>query len=185
MKEFVRDTLDDALKRSNLAKNIPCPVVHFRCSDVPFSRHPGYHLPKKSYYAWCLEEIGNVNEVVILAAHTHKVEKPESVALASRQYTDFIKDIFAGWGIRVHLQSESVAHDFSTLFYAPAVISTGSSFSYMAGYASGKFYSCQCVEEERVRHAALPWNYGKLPLLHREVRDYFDTRAVIEQLNDC
>ena len=185
MREFVHASLGNALERAQLAKRITCPVVHFRCSDVPFSRHPGYHLPKKSFYEWCLRDLGDVTEVIILADHTHNVRNPEPVASASTQYANFIKDVFAARGVRARIASESAEQDFATLFYAPAVIGTGSSFSFMAGYTSGRYYSSQCVESEgEVRHAALPWIYDKLPLLHMEVKDYFDPATVIGQLTD-
>lgn len=183
MKGFVFTTLADALSKAGLEKRVDCPVLHFRCSDVPFVRHPGYHMPGKSYYEWCLERIGPTSELIILASYEHNIRDLDALAGASLAYTEFVAEVCSRHGINVTVRTESVLDDFSTLFHAPAVISTGSSFSFMSGFSSGAYFTCQCIEEpNRVIKANLPWHYPGLPLLHSQVADYFDFHTVIEQL---
>lgn len=44
MKPLMNQIIDDTLKKSGLYKKVQYPVIHFRCSDIPFIRNKQYKL---------------------------------------------------------------------------------------------------------------------------------------------
>ena len=46
MKPLIKEIIDNALKKSGLYKKVQYPVIHFRCSDIPFIRYNQYKLQK-------------------------------------------------------------------------------------------------------------------------------------------
>ena len=72
--------------------------------------------------------------------------------------------------------------DLATLFYAPAVISTSSSFSFMSGFfGNGVFVTTEHAQNTECNSCndIMLYNYN---LPHEKVDSYYDTDIVIAQL---
>jgi fructose-specific component phosphotransferase system IIB-like protein len=84
------------------------------------------------------------------------------------------------------VQCGSNIEDFAKLFYAPLVISNGSSFAFMSGFfGKGVFVSTAHQSEmnpdvicENCKEWAIP-NYN---ILHKDVEDYYDTGSTLSLL---
>lgn len=185
MKPLIKQIIDDALKKSGLYKQEQYPVIHFRCSDVPFIRHGQYKLQKYTFYKDSLEEINrksgiNYDTVIILAnfVHNSSIKNKEACEI----YTQSLKNYIESIGYKVIIQSKSAAQDFATLFYAPAVISSGSSFSFMSGFFSDGIFISE-------GHGSLcttcnKWLVRGYSIDHKNVNNYYDTDNVITLLNE-
>jgi hypothetical protein len=89
-------------------------------------------------------------------------------------------------GYTATVKCSKIDEDFATLFYAPAVIGTGGSFSFMAGFFSdGLFFSSMYDEgKDRELKDSDGWLLNGYTLKHSEVADYYDTNTVIKSLKD-
>ena len=58
LKPIVYEILNNAIIKSNIKNDIKYPIIHFRCADVPFVKHPQYYLQKYSFYSARLGEKG-------------------------------------------------------------------------------------------------------------------------------
>lgn len=171
MKPYIHKILDDTLKKSDLYTYQKNPIIHFRCSDVPFNKHFHYHFQKYSFFKNALK---NENEVDILSCNDHlsnennKKACGEYIKLLSKELND----------IKVNLKCRHYFEDFAAMFYAPKVISTGSSMSFFAGFfgkgdfiTGGHFVEGFETEENK-----------KINILHSEVSDYHNINEVHEKL---
>ena len=191
MKPFIHKILDDAFVRSNhiVIKPVEMPVIHFRCADTPFVRNPDYALQKHCFFQRALDDIQRklqqeFKEVIILSFINHRAD--ENQANACTKYVSFLKKYLEDLQYRVDIQSESSLEDFATIFYAPASISTSSSFSFMAGFfGKGIFISTTNGFFEGDKERCLDcgsWVYKGYNLNHTDVKDYLDTDTVLEML---
>ena len=199
MKEIVYTILDNAFIKSNLKKTVDTPVIHFRCSDTPFIRHPQYHFQKYEFYKEVLDKISselgihkkymnnkqnNKQKIKVLACSFHRSDDAikKSCAIYTKSLCDYLKSINYEPIVECNKNSE----DFATLFYAPAVISIGSSFSFMSGFfGKGLFYSGGHREEKEKKPGCTlcdKWLITKYELKHSMVDDYHDTDKVIQLL---
>lgn len=164
------------------------PVIHFRCSDVPMSRHNQYHLTKASSVKWMAEQLKDrgFNRVTFLSCNTHNIIDNNNCT----RYTNFYIDLFKAYGLEIDKKCNSVLHDFSLMYNSPLLISlNASSFSFMAGISKNpsNYISCNMgIEINGTYHLQneadwiLDSNY---PLLHTEVEDYSKTHEVIDKLH--
>jgi hypothetical protein len=187
MKPLIKEIIDETLKKSGLYEEVLYPVIHFRCSDVPFIKVIDYKLQKYTFYKDSLEKIKsksksgiNYDTVILLTSPTHKSNNKNREAC--KLYTQSLKRYIESIGYKVIIQSKSADQDFATLFYAPVVISPGSSFSFMSGFFSdGIFISeghrslCTDCDEWLVRGYSID---------HKNVKSYHDTDNVISLLNE-
>jgi hypothetical protein len=134
-----RSILRAALEKKNLLVYSPYPVIHFRCSDVPFVKNPNYHLVRADFYRDCLLEVrdrlGFFPYVVLLSCHAHNTD-PRRAALCA-VYAEGIRRFVTALGYRVIVRCDSPENDFAAMWSAPAVITPGSSFSFFAGFMGG------------------------------------------------
>jgi hypothetical protein len=88
-------------------------------------------------------------------------------------------------GYEIVVKCQSVDQDFATLFYAPGVISTSSSFSFMAGYFSDGVFVSSMYDERKHRECndCGDWLKTGYTLKHADVVDYHDTSNVISILS--
>jgi len=175
MKPYIHKILDDTLEKSGLKIEQNVPVIHFRCADTPFIRHPEYHLHKYSFYKKALK---GYSEVDIVSCNTHLAS--ENDQKTCKKYIEYIKGELAP--IKVNLVCGSINQDFARMFYAPLCISTGSSMSFFAGYfGKGTFITGGNYNEEK-KTKCLICDIGTHELLHSEVADYYDVDTVHQQL---
>ena len=192
MKPFMQKILDNAFIQSGHAKKVDQPVIHFRCADTPFVRNPEYALQKHCFFSRALDEIQQklqqkFDDIIILSYIKHRAD--ENQANACTKYVGFLKKYLEELQYRVDIQSESTLEDFATIFYAPASISTSSSFSFFSGFfGKGLFISTTNGffngEQERCLDCG-GWIYKGYNLNHKDVVDYLDTDTVLKLLQEC
>ncbi|NBO24552.1 MAG: hypothetical protein EBU93_04900 [Chlamydiae bacterium] len=166
------------------------PIIHFRCSDVPFSRHGFYHFQRYSFFIDSLNELASkcvdVSKVYIMYSFSH--ESRERDVIASKTYLSALKTHLEKHNYSVELVSQDPASDFVSLFYAPAVISTCSSFSFVAGFfGNGIFITEGHYNEDAggtitCSPCYAPFVKKGYSLNHCRVPDYYDTEKVIHHL---
>jgi len=183
MHPLVHRILEEALVQSELKKTVKIPVIHFRCADTPFCRHDKYHFQK---YIFFRDALQGHDKVILLSCHTHNSRADWTDAC--RQYSDSLRNYLTGIGVQVTVQChESNLKDFATMFYAPLVISTGSSFSFMAGYfGHGTFHSAGHVHDPEMTSplsSLPPWMRYDTDVGHQQVSDYLNVPSVIKLLH--
>ncbi len=149
LKPTIHEILDDCLTKSNLKKNIDSPIIHFRCADAPFIRFFMYTFQKYQFFKEALEQI-DTKKVYLMSNSTHLSKNEEQEAC--KNYTLGIKEYIKNLGYECVIYSNTNVEDFADLFYAPYVISTGGSYSFMSGFfGKGKFISTDhCMKEDNV-----------------------------------
>ena len=183
MKPLIHKILDDTFKQCDLVKKVDNPIIHFRCADTPFVRLDDYNFQYYSFFKNSLEEINNklnknYKTIDIMYSNKHKSSNNEQKACDI--YINSLQDYLKNIGYETNIINNSNIDDFATLFYAPAVISTCSSFSFMSGAFSDGIFISPYFYEDKYKNE--PFN--KLPyiLKHNLVNDYYDTDAVIHLL---
>lgn len=182
--------IKNALSEIGFERNIEHPVIHYRLSDVPFCRSKGHHLYKYSFYLWALEKLSFSDEgnktVIIVSSNSHKSNSDKKVA-AEKYLKAFIQFLNEN-GYNTIIQSGTIIEDFATMVFSPALISSSSAFSFHAGLANDRiFLSALMGHEYKGRFFTVDnceWMCPDLPVLHKDVEDYFDTEAVIKLLKE-
>ena len=153
MKPLIRKILDDTFQKCDLVKNVDNPIIHFRCADTPFNGHLGYNFQYYSFFKDSLKKISTklnkkYDKVDIMSCSFHNSgkEQQESCSIYSKSIQEYLKTI----GYESNIICNSNNDDFATLFYAPAVISTQSSFSFMSGlFGKGIFISTEYLQDKQ------------------------------------
>ena len=178
MKPLINGILNDLFVNNNLVKKVKYPVIHFRCSDVPFSRHPVYHFQKYSFFTDCLNEFkyqGIDTSKVYLMVYVNHMSSPKDVE-SSNKYIESLKE-FLEQNHVVEIISTTSIDDFSILFYAPAVISTGSSYSFLSGFMGNGLFLTECHNG-----CNAPFIRSGYSIPHEHIFNYHDTNEVITKL---
>lgn len=185
LKPYINKILNELFTKNNLQNKVDYPVIHYRCSDVPFVKHFHYHLVKYKFYKDALEELKkngiNTQSINLMSCNTHINNNTEKC----NQYTQSLKKYLEDLGYNVIMSCGTNIDDFATIFYSPASISNGSSFSFMSGYfGNGIFISEGHVDEHNINKKCTNCNWLKsgYTLLHKDVDNYYDTDTVIKQL---
>lgn len=187
MKPLIQPIFDNAFLKSDLKKHVDYPVIHFRCADTPFSKHFQYHFQKYEFYKNALEEITKkikkYDKVIISYCNTHGSDKQKQEKCDV--YLNSLENYLQSIGYESIVKCQSNLDDFATLYYAPAVISTGSSYSFMSGYfGKGVFISGGHQNEDSNEIDGIGnWLYKGYNVMHSEVPDYYDTDNVIKILS--
>jgi len=188
MKDLIHNMIDNALRKSDLYMEVKEPLIHFRCADAPFVKNIQYHFVKYEFYKNALEKIyekspSHNKKVVILSCNTHRSN--DKMKDSCIKYTDYLVDYLKDNGYEPDLQCDTNLNDFARMFYAPGVISIGSSYSFLAGFfGSGNFISSEHVmEHEKERKCTIcdSWMLeGRVK--HKDIPDYYDYETVNEIL---
>ena len=187
MKPKVNELIKQALEKSGLNKQTDAPVIHYRCSDVPFLRMSNYHFHKYSFFKNGLDMIQEktgkkYNKVYISYCNTHDapIESQESCDIYFKSFVKYLESL----GYEVISKCNSPDEDFATMFYAPGIISTSSSFSFMAGFFSDGVFVSSFYDEKSDRKCdnCDDWLQNGYTLKHLNVIDYHDQQSVISQL---
>lgn len=189
MKPLINKLLDNAFIETGLTERVDCPIIHFRCSDVPFQRHPSYHIDRYEFYKKALERINEkldiqYKKVKILYNNYHLSDDKKRIMCDV--YCNQLKNYLNKIGYEVEIYSNSDIDDFSNLFYAPAVISGVSSYSFMSGFfGNGIFITSEHLEEQEAKldcNLCDEWMFKGYQIKHNTVHDYFDITELIPLL---
>lgn len=192
MKPLINEILENALQESNLKKKVEYPVIHFRCSDTPFVKNGYYFFQKYKFFTDALTEIKkekkeDYKKVILLSCNFHKSNDKNSNTC--NIYAESLKKYLEKSGYETIIECKTNIEDFATIFYAPAIISTCSSFSFIAGFFSnGIFiseghYNCNDDNSKKCIDCGDWLKYG-YSIPHKDIIDYYDTETVIKILSD-
>jgi hypothetical protein len=190
MRTLINSILDNALTKSNLKKVVNYPVIHFRCADTPFIRHSQYHFQKYKFYKKILKKINTTlsqsySKVIILSCSFHNSDEQKKIACGT--YTESLGDYLRSISYEPIVECKSNVEDFATIFYAPAVISIGSSFSFISGFfGKGIFFAGGHREEVDAKggcDTCSSWLDYSDEIKHNTVIDYYATDEVIKMLH--
>lgn len=181
MKPLIHQILDDTFKKCELVKNVNNPIIHFRCADTPFIRQEGYHLQYYSFFKDSIDKIKiklkkQYDTIDIMSCSFHRTGKIQQESCSN--YVKSLQDYLYEIGYQSNIVCNSNIDDFATLFYAPAVISTHSSFSFMSGFfGKGTFMITEFHKnKEFIQAENTLYGYN---LMHELVNDYHNTDNVI------
>jgi hypothetical protein len=151
------------------------PIIHFRCSDVPFERNPHYRVQRFDYYKDSLNELKhkgiNASNIFIMYNNGHLSSKEQCNTCDS--YVEMLRDYLFSIGTETHIISGSNIEDFAKLFYSPAVISTGSSFSFISAFL-GNGYFITTPTEIDTKCKKCHWIKSDYMIFHEDVKSYYD-----------
>jgi hypothetical protein len=186
MKPIAQKILDDVIVKINKKPERNIPIIHFRCSDVPFLRSNHYKMAKHSFYADCVNELKmsgiNCEKFQIMYSNIHN--KVEENAKSCDAYVEHIKTHVLKNGVNdILVESSTEIQDFINLFYAPAVISIGSSFSFIAGFlGKGVFLSSGHIDGEENKCTVCKWLKRGYSVPHEQIPDYHNIPEVMKIL---
>jgi hypothetical protein len=186
MKPFIHQLMESAFVQSGLKQTVDIPVIHFRCADTPFLRYSGYHLQYYSFFIKAIETLSKKTNkqyktIGLMSCVNHRSNNDEQKSC--KDYSDSLYEYLQQNGYEVQMICNSNIDDFTTLFYAPGVISTWSSFSFMSGYfGHGVFVSTE-GDKGRLCEECSDFTLYDYNLPHEDVKDYYDTKDVIELLH--
>ena len=159
--------------------NINIPVVHFRCSDVPFIKNSDYHLPKMNYIYQIIDELQrrNYNNILFLNCFSH-INKNNTIC---QKILNIYVNEFEKNGINVKFECGTIIEDFNKMVKCPFLISlNSSSFAFMAGISKDpiNYMSNNMGEEinnEFIKQTEGDWIYSSYePILHKDIKNYYD-----------
>ena len=183
MKPVMNKIFNDTFVKLKLKKNVKYPIIHFRCADTPFIKHDMYFFQKYVFFKNALTEIeskiGKITNITILSCADHLSNKKDKAACT--KYAELLKKELSNYNTEIKCNSN--VDDFVSMFYAPAVISTISSFSFMAGYfGNGIFIEPNSGIEEESPELECGINYKGCNIPHNKVDDYHDINEVYKLL---
>jgi len=189
LKPTIHSVMDKAFRDSGIFIRANIPIIHFRCADTPFVRNPHYHFQRYEFYKKALEKGESImnkkyDSLNILYCNKHQAGEKEKKSCDI--YLDSLKDYIEKIGYSVEVECGINIEDFAKMFYAPLVISNGSSFAFMSGFfGKGVFISTAHQSEtnpEENCEACREWSIPDYNILHDEVEDYYDTDSIISML---
>lgn len=173
MKPFMNKIFDETYRKLKLNKTNPYPIIHFRCADTPFIKSGFYYLQKYEYFKRILSQY-SYNNVTILSCTEHLSSEQNKktcqgyVNLLKNELKDFNPVIKCGTNV----------DDFVSMFYAPLVISTQSSFSFMSGYFGNAIYIEPNTMINNKECSDCESQYKGYNVPHSEVEDYHNIEEV-------
>jgi hypothetical protein len=185
MKPLVHKMLDETFQKTGLVKKVDYPIIHFRCADTPFLKKEGYYLQYYSFFKKALENIETktgrkYKKISIMSCSSHNSDEKEQESC--NIYTKSLETYLKENGYESETICNSNIDDFATLFYAPAVISTSSSFSFMSGFFGNGVFVATEFDSGKKCDDCHDWTLYGYNLPHENVADYHDTTSVVEIL---
>jgi hypothetical protein len=189
-KPIIRKIFSNMFSKMKLNITGNYPTIHFRCGDVPFERHYAYHFVKYSFYKEALDTVRKkrnqeFSKVIILGCNSHRATKKckENCII----YTQSLKAFLESIGYEVDVQCNTIIEDFAKLYYAMAVISSVSSYSFFGGlFGEGVFVSSEYNYEYNTKDTCTicdEWMIKGYQVKHQFIPDYENTSQVIQILN--
>ena len=189
LKPLANFLLHNMFLLNNIQPIVRHPVIHFRCGDVPFLRHGLYKFAKYSFYLDALNEFKengiDTSKVYLMFSNGHGTDW--RLKEKSTEYATDLKRCLNEHGYPVEIISNSNIEDLSIMFYAPGVISSCGSFSFIGGlFGVGKFIMNDHSDFPGMKDLPSEYNFIKqgYTINHSEIADYYDTSTVIRRLRD-
>lgn len=183
MKPYMYDIFNTAFINNKLKKKSEVPIIHFRCADTPFIRHKDYYFQNYRYFKKAIEEIKSkikFEKIILLSCSTHQSELKNQESC--KKYSELLKNELNEYNIDI--QCGNIVDDFIKMFYAPAVISTISSFSFMSGFFGGGIFIIPSSIKNNGEIEELASEYKGFNILHDRVSDYHNIDEVYNILSE-
>jgi len=186
LKPIINSILDNAFIKSNAKKEVNDIIIHFRCSDVPFIKSHEYFIQRYKFFKEALDRLKTVisNKNIILLSCTTHYSNQNNVD-ACNKYAYHIMKYIENLNYNINIECNTNLEDFATLFYAPAVISTGGSFSFMSGFfGNGIFLSTEHCDSKNTNCCKNCDKYmiSGYNIDHNDVDDYLNVDEVLKLL---
>ena len=179
MKPYMNKIMNNVFTDNKLVKGVKYPIIHFRCADTPFTKHHHYYLQKYKYFKDALRSVPKFDKIIILSCNTHL--SSENNEKSCNDYTIMLKNELSKYNPKI--QCGTNVDDFVSMFYAPVVISTQSSYSFMAGFFGYSTYIQPNFMENDKECEDCFNDWRGYNLSHQMVTDYHDTEKVYNLLN--
>jgi hypothetical protein len=178
MKPSMNQIMNSVFQENRLQKEVKYPIIHFRCADTPFIKQRHYYLQKYKYFKDALKSVKKFDKIIILSCNTHlSSEKNEK---SCGEYTNLLKEQLAEYNPIVECGTN--VDDFISMFYAPLVISTQSSFSFMAGFFGNGTYIQPNFMDENKECNDCDSKWKGYSISHEMVNDYHQIEEVYKLL---
>ena len=178
MKPYMNKIMNDTFVKNNLKKEVLYPIIHFRCADTPFSKHGMYFFQKYKYFKIALNTIPHYDKIIILSCNTHLSN--EDNKKSCNKYVELLKEQVIEYNPVIECGTN--VDDFISMFYAPAVISTLSSFSFMSGFFGNGIYIQPNYMENEEECNDCETEYKGYSIKHKDVNDYHNVEEVYKLL---
>jgi hypothetical protein len=180
--QFIKDLKIDTGKNKTEYEGIP--VIHFRCSDVPFVKNNCYKLPKKEIGDEVLRILKDrgYTEVIWLSNSNHR--EKSCTKGACEQYGKYYRDLLQGIKI-IEISDGTKEEDFMLMHNSPLVIGfIASSFSMMSKIHDLDNYKVVYGSKHVENIDLIPWSIKGVDCLsHEKVKDYCNSEDVIKELS--
>ena len=177
MKPYMNKIFDETYKNLNLNKIQYYPIIHFRCADTPFKKDGLYYFQKYDYFKHILKK-HNFNKIKILSCTDHLSN--EKNKKSCERYVDLLKEELKEYNPEIKCGTN--VDDFVSMFYAPLVISTQSSFSFMSGYFGNGIYVEPNTMSQDIECSDCETEYKNYSIPHSIVNDYYNIDEVYKLL---
>jgi hypothetical protein len=179
MKPYMNKIMNTVFINNKLEKEVKYPIIHFRCADTPFRKHKHYYFQKYKYFKDAIKSIPKFDKIIILSCNTHL--SSEQNEKSCQDYVNILKNELSQYNPKI--QCGTNVDDFISMFYAPVVISTQSSFSFMAGFFGNSTYiQPNFMEDDKECEDCFnDWRGYNLP--HEMVGDYHNVDKVYNLLS--
>ena len=162
-------------------------IIHFRCSDSPFNRHPDYNLLKYSWYLKALNiisnklniDIGDLKVGILFNPYHQPMCLPnvrEKRIKSANKYYYYFRKFLLRYTKITHLRSRSAEIDFTLMYRCKGFIAANSSMSFMAGVGSSNITVYPSNNKIKIRN-----NFYMLSsetIDHEDVQSYHDVKTV-------
>jgi hypothetical protein len=179
MKPYINKIMSDTFVKNNLQKEVKYPIIHFRCADTPFVKHHQYYFQKYKYFKDALDSLPKFDQIIILSCNTHLSN--EDNKKSCNKYVELLTNELEEYNPKI--QCGTNVDDFISMFYAPAVISTQSSYSFMSGFFGNGTYIQPNFMDNNEECSTCKSDYKGYNIAHNVVNDYHNINEVYTLLS--
>ena len=118
------------------------PILHFRCSDVPFVKHKDYCFVKYIFYKLCHDKLKHKYDKWYIMWDNSHLSNTNNTKLSTLYFKDLKNYLEKELHLEIiHIKKNNQYEDFKLLYNNPVVIQggCGGSFSFFGGYFNGLF----------------------------------------------
>jgi hypothetical protein len=137
-----------------------------------------YFFQKYKYFKIALDRLPHYDKIIILSCNTHLSN--EDNKKSCNKYVELLKEQLIKYNPVIECGTN--VDDFISMFYAPAVISTLSSFSFMSGFFGNGLYIQPNYMENEEECNDCETDYKGYSIQHKDVNDYHNVDEVYKLL---
>ena len=161
-------------------------AIHFRCSDVPFNRHPSYEFPMYRFYKknidYFLTFNNNPNKIIILTNSLHLTNNKnfENIKKYQNYLLNFLQKTYEKLNITLRDNCD-IEEDFEIMRKSRFLLTPSSSFSFCAAITGSQERAILMKPKNLKEGPVLPNHIISVDcdsLSHSSVQDYGDYKSV-------